>query len=172
MLLSISILNSCKADSDNEFGEALLYIPQSTVQSGGLNNNYTVGLKNSNRGDTIVVVGVYRSGLQALQAVTVDLTAALDTLDYAISRSNTDPYFSFFKSSKLLPEAYYAVPSSIGIKDGEREAWVELKINKNNLISAWDPTVEKYILPLKITNPTRYKLNNRLSTVFFVFTKK
>ena len=73
----------------------------------------------------------------------------------------------------LLPAAYYDVPGRISLNDGERESSVKLLVKKELL--ATDPFFvegNRYILPLRITNPTRYELNSALSLTMFIFEPK
>ncbi|SBV97237.1 DUF1735 domain-containing protein [uncultured Dysgonomonas sp.] len=174
MIALIALLStSCDdIDSEKEWGNALLYISQSTIQSGGTNCNYTVVVKNI-ASDTTVVVGVYRSGLQELKAVEVNLSIDNDSLTQAIARSS-DPAassdFNIYKTAKLLPANYYTIPEKISIKNGNREGYADIILNRKALYA--DPFFvagNRYILPLRISNPTRYELNSKLSLTMFIF---
>ncbi len=169
------LFQSCqKPDKDIEFGNILLYIPQAVVQSGGSNNNFLVTISASGAADTLVSVGLYRSGMESLAAVTVDLITDIDTLQKAIQISrdpSAEAKYDIFKQAKLMPLEYYSVPAKMSLTDGQRDSYVYITINKAKLLSDPDFGAMKFILPLRITNPTKYSLNKKLSLVMFVFSK-
>lgn len=173
IILCLSVLIvSCDGAEDEEFGTPLLYIPQATIQSGGANNNYYVDLKYSTLDDTTVVVGLYRSGLQKLEKVSVSLSVDADTLNKAISQSATNTDFALYENANLLPSDYYILPEGITLNDGVRDTWVEIKISKKQLLDIWTDPNAIYVLPVRISNPTKYTLNEKLSLVMFIFRKK
>lgn len=174
LLAIVCALYSCKSDADIPWGNSLLYMPQAVIQTGGSTNDYMVPLSR-NCGDTSIVVGVYRSGLEPLNLVSVDLIVDTDTLAKAKQMAlqpDVASKYAVYTSAELLPASYYDVPNSITISDGEREAYVRLIIHKEQLLG--DPFIQTegnaYILPLRIANPTRYQLNSSLSLTMFIFT--
>jgi hypothetical protein len=72
-LFVVIILSACESDKDVAWGYSKLYMPQAILQSGGINNNFVVKVNLANTTDTGVVVGLYRSGLEKLESVSVDL---------------------------------------------------------------------------------------------------
>lgn len=167
----VMILNSCDGAGNEEYGSALIYMPQATIQSRGTNNNYTIELP-SILHDTIIPVGVYRSGLQKLQAYNVDIVIDVDTLSKAIAWSTTDNAYKMYATAKLLPEEYYTLSQNISVKKGERSSWTNLVIKREQLFNAWTDNSDVYILPVRITNPSFYELNEQLSLTMFVLKKK
>ena len=163
------IFSSCENSEIQEYGEALLYIPQAVVQNGGLNNNYNIILSNSTNSDTAIAIGLYRSGLQKLERVSVELEIDTDTVNNAVLKSSMYSGYEIYKNSLLLSQEYYNLPTGITLKDGERDTWVELNLEKSRLLSQWPASVERYILPVRIKNPTKYKLNSKLSIVMLIF---
>lgn len=174
--ISALLFSACKkAAKDEEFGFAKLYMPQATVQSAGLNNNYFVYIKNYKTADTTILVGLYRSGLQPLTSVNVSLSVDQDTLAKAIVQSmasGASSNLDVYKTAKLLPQAYYTMPNSIGLNDGQRESYVGLVVNKTLLEADPDYGVKSFILPVRISNPTKFELNPKLSLTMFIFQKK
>jgi hypothetical protein len=169
------LLTSCEnSDKDIDFGNSLLYMPQAIMQSGGTNANYIVPVNLENISDTIIYVGIYRSGLETLREVSVDLRINKDTLQSAIAIANTSgapQAYDIYKTAKLLPANYYKIPDKIGLKTGERESVEQLVLNRKMLSEDgfFQSTGNRYILPVYITNPTRYELNEGLSLTMFVF---
>lgn len=163
---------SCESAKEEEWGNSLLYMPQSVLGSGGQNANLKIDVYASSKSDTSIVVGIYRSGLEPIKSVTADLVIAVDTLASAINLGNTttDDNYQDFKGAKLLPSDYYELPNSISLSNGQRENHVFLKLNKSKLFA--DSHIGTFILPVKLENPTRYKLNEKRSLTFFIFSKK
>ena len=176
LLLASTFIACEKADKDVLWGISKLYMPQAVIQSGGTDINYTVSVDKAAAGDVSVVVGLYRSGLEELKSVSVDLEVYPDTLDRAIEIAggvNPPAAYNIYKTARLLPAAYYDVPGRISLNDGERESSVKLLVKKELL--ATDPFFvegNRYILPLRITNLTRYELNSALSLTMFIFEPK
>lgn len=166
-------LGACqKADYKGEFGNSLLYMPQAVVQSGGTNNNYFVVVKSSVNADTSIAVGLYRSGLETLQSVSVDLVLDADTLQKAIDISKipgAESKYDIYKNAKLMPADYYTVPTKLSLNDNVRESYEPLKIDKSKLLIDPDFGTKVFIIPLRIKNPTRYSLNEKLSLTMFIF---
>ncbi len=161
----ILLITSCEESSkEQEWGISLLYMPQAVIQSGGSNNNYYVELDSSNIADTSIVVGLYRSGLAPLESVTVDLSLDADTLAKAIAGG-------LISNAKLLDPAYYELPSSLILTSGQRNSVDYIVIHKDLLWSDTEPDDMKFILPVRISNPTLYELNNDLSLCMFIFTR-
>lgn len=175
-LISSLLLFACKKPAKDEaFGFSLLYMPQAVLQSAGIGNNFVVPISHSLTADTSILVGLYRSGLEQLNAVSVDLGVDQDSLARTIilaQQSNAPSNLDVYKNAKLLPQSYYTLPSKLNLQDGQRESFVLLKINKTLLESDPDFGVKNLILPVRISNPTKYALNPKLSLTMFIFRKK
>ena len=168
--LMISLWSCEDPVEDEAFGISKVYMPQAGINLGA-DNNYYNELDPAN-GDTSIVVGIYRSGLAALEEVTVDLEIDSDTLEAAMAYAQTpdgsgDTYY-YYRNGHLLNPDYYTLPDHITIPDGSREATVELTINKEAIYSdpAW--VDDYFILPVRITNPSKYELNEDLSLTMVV----
>lgn len=164
-----------EADSDKKWGNSLLYIPQAVLQSGGSNNNYVVKVDKSSTSVNIVV-GLYRSGLEKIENVAVDVVIDKDSLltsiDMAMDSKASNDY-AIYKTAQLLPDSYYTLPSKMSLQDGERESYIELVLDVEKLNE--DPFFipgNRYILPIRIINPTRYELNYRLSLLMLIIEVK
>jgi hypothetical protein len=173
-LFVLMFLSACESDKDVAWGYSKLYIPQAILQSGGLNNNFVVKVNLANTSDTSIVVGLYRSGLEKLESVSVDLGVNTDTLTNAIAIANqtgSSSIYNIYKTASLLPATYYQLPEKIEIKNGFRESSVKLIIKRSNLNDdVFFKTVgNRYILPVYISNPTKYELNKQLSLTMFIF---
>lgn len=164
-----------KAAKDELFGFSLLYMPQASLQSAGIGNDFVINVNKSSSVDTSIVVGLYRSGLEELKGVSVDLGIDQDSLSKSISlaqQTGAPANLAPYKNAKLLPKSYYTLPNILSLKDGEREASVLLKINKTLLEGDPDFGTKNFILPVRISNPTMYKLNDKLSLTMFIVRKK
>lgn len=173
-LLIVLSFSACESDKDVAWGYSKLYMPQAIMQSAGLNNNFVVKVNLANTTDTGVVVGLYRSGLEKLEYVSVDLGINTDTLTTAISIANqtgSSSLYNIYKTARLLPSEYYQLPAKIELKDGLRETSVKLILSRSDLNNDvfFKATGNRYILPVYISNPSRYELNKQLSLTMFIF---
>src|SRR5690554_5036659 len=83
LLVCLPILFSCQDSTlEEEYGKSLIYMPQATKNL-GTDCNLNVLLEPSSSPDTIITLGIYRSGLQQLKSVTVDLVLNTDTVAIA-----------------------------------------------------------------------------------------
>lgn len=168
-------LVSCDSAGDEEFGVSLLYMPQavnSTNSADGGTNNYTIEVSPNSK-DSAITVGVYRSGLEKLGAYSVDLKIDIDSLNIAIAKGlGGEEGYEVYKNVELLPTHYYTLADKISVADGHRDGYVHLTLNKTELLNNWTDPAKKYILPVRVVNPSRYKLNNDLSLTMFILSKK
>lgn len=152
--LLIATLFSCgEADSEKEWGSALIYMPQATygdnkyvVPNDGTalqyNQNYAVS------GDRVnVFLGVYRSGLAALGAYSVKISSG-DARQTGYTR---------------LPEGVFTLPEQVSVTSGNREKTFYLSVDLNFLRSNKGTN---YSLAVSLSEPTNYALNTDISTVF------
>ena len=152
-LFMITILFSCAdIDSEKEWGTALIYIPQATYGD----NNYTVPNDGSQEQNNLnysvsdnkvnIFLGVYRSGLMPLEG-------------YSVKIFSEDIVLSGYEP---LPQNVYVLPDNISVPDGSREKTFYLSVDLDFLRNNEDTD---YALSVKITDPTRYMLNESISTV-------
>ena len=166
------VLISCEDNAkDGEWGISFLYMPQSVLGDGGQTANLSIDVYPSSPSDTSVVVGMYRSGLAPIEAVSAKLVIAPDTLENAIRNATmgVDGYDTF-KNAVLLPADYYELPDAISLENGQRENHVFIKLYKERLFS--DSRIGPFVLPVRLDNPTRYQLNEERSLTFFFFRKR
>lgn len=173
-IIMLFIISCDEVDSEKQWGIAKIYMPQASLQSGGLDNFYYVpsGSNEYNKNYTIdslsgenninVVLGVYRSGLEELDGYSVNVVTKADTVNQLISNG-------VLTNTVLLPEDVYSMPESITVPSGEREAIFYLKINRNTLLNNYPAySGMSLALAVSITNPTKYELNPDLSTTVVI----
>ena len=169
LLVSLAVgLASCGTD-DNEkaLGITKVYMPQAAMLDGGLTHNYPVPLNNnaSTNNYTIdststnytlkIVLGVYRSGLQTLDAYSV--TVAADT-------AATTTAVAGISKGIRLPSDTYTLPTTVSVPNGKRENTFYLEVDLKKLIAQYSSYAsKKIVLVVGISNPTKYELNESLS---------
>jgi hypothetical protein len=164
VLTAIILCSLCSCEEDDnekEWGTALIYMPQAAILNGGVtNNNYPVPL-NSNTSKNYVLneeqnllhitLGVYRSGLQALESYSVTI-AAMDaaTVEAAAKVAN----------GIVLPAGVYELPDEIIVPDGQRQASFHLTVDLNQLGEEYiDRSI---VLVVAISGSSKYELNKDL----------
>lgn len=165
-LLILTGFYSCEDATDKEWGTPKVYMPQASMLNGGINNNYPVPLNNNPATNNYVideatqtlnvVLGVYRSGLQPLEAYQVKLS---------VDNGRTSEIVSSTNRGVELPSDVYSFPTEVSVKDGERQAVFHLSVNLGKLISDYPSySNKKLCLALSLSNPSKYELNEKLST--------
>lgn len=151
LLLACGAASCQKADSEKSWGSSLIYMPQANyhpyaVPNGGseqqTNRNYSIDRA---EGKVKIFLGVYRAGLAELE-------------DYAVSVSvGTTP----LDGTTLLPAGEYALPQTVYCPSGRRDATFYLTVDLAflSMNSSTD-----FSLPVTISDPTRYTLNEQLVT--------
>lgn len=150
---------SCqKGDGDADYGNEFVYIPQATV-SGGIDNYYNVPTGQENTanyyiegGNVNVLLGVIRSGKSAYNAYSVDVL----TDDALSSKAASD------LGATVLPASAYTLPGKVQVADGEAGASFVLAVQQSALTSG------KYVLAVKIANPSKYELAKNNTSVVVV----
>ena len=66
---------------------------------------------------------------------------------------------------------YYELPATLSLKAGNRSNYDYIVIHKDLLWNDAEPDDMRFILPVRISNPTLYELNEDLSLCMFVFTR-
>ncbi|MDY3979173.1 MAG: DUF1735 domain-containing protein [Tidjanibacter sp.] len=152
--LSVVLLSatSCqKSDSQTPWGNAIIYMPQANyspyvVPNSGsqaqTNLNYSIDKDNN---AVNIFLGVYRSGLSELNEYRVDVNSGTTKL----------------MGTTLLPSAHYLLPLTVTCPAGKRDATFYLTVDLDYL-QANRLTV--FSIPVSISNPTLYTLNEDLST--------
>lgn len=151
-IFTVLSFNSCEeADSEKEWGIAKIYMPQSNynpyvVPNSGIdlqaNKNYNVDLENSK---VNIILGVYRSGLQELKTYSVSIAPGTTPLSGTL----------------LLPSDKFVLANSVTCPDGQRDIAFYLSVDLAFLRAN---STSVYSLPVTISNPDRYELNNALVT--------
>lgn len=164
------VFYSCEEPaSEQQWGIAKVYMPQASVQSGS-NHNYIVpsGTNEFNKNYNLennsvnVVLGVYRSGLQPLEGFSVDVGTRADTVNQLINDG-------VLTGAILLPEDAYELPATISVPGGQREATFYLSINRDKLLADHPEAAGMdLVLAVNIANPSRYELNQSLSTTIVI----
>ncbi len=170
------LLAACeKGDSEKEWGESRVYIPQATLLDGGITTHYPVPFNASANAqnyvlDTVdthtlnVVLGVYRSGLAKLDGFSVTVSANDAVLQEKLQA---------VPDAVPIPEGLISFPASVQVPSGEREAIFYLTIDYRRLVEEYGALYGKNLIAvLSIANPTNYTLNEALSTVAIVIDSK
>ncbi len=172
ILLSILFINSgCdKDDSDIQWGNSKIYMPQASLLDGGLSHRYPVPFnsdwvaKNYTYDSTTqvinVVLGVYRSGLQDLEPFSVDVF--VDENTSAQEAENTG-------RGVVLPKELYSLPNKVNVEKGERETIFFLTVDLKKLQEIYPAyATRRLVLTVGISNPSKYELNEALSKTTIV----
>lgn len=146
---------SCEDPALKEaYGESLVYMPQATQNA---DNSIKVTVSATSKSS--ITVGCYRSGLAEKEAFDVELRVASEALGS-----------SAFKSATLLDSKYYdSLPAKLSVPAGERQASAQLVLHDSAIASAY-PAGTVLCLPIKLANPSKYKLNESLATTYVVIT--
>lgn len=173
LLVCLSFFCSCGDPAlEVEYGKAIIYMPQATKNL-GTDNNLSVTLMPSVNSDTTITIGIYRSGLQTKQGVSVDLTINADTIPKAWTIAQdplADVKYSIYKTGVLLTSDYYdALPTLLTIQEGNRDATTGLVIHKAKILTDY-AAGSILLLPVQIKNPTLYEINPDLSLTMVVLT--
>jgi hypothetical protein len=166
IFLTVLILFSCeKSDNQIKWGNSMIYMPQANILDGGFTHNYSVPLNNDSDNyllDTVkntinIYLGVYRSGLAALNSYSVKVAADIDTTNQIIADGT-------IANAVLLPADVYTLPTDVSVPDGQRETTFYLTIDRAKLIANYSSYFDKkLLLTVGISNPSRYTLNQSLS---------
>lgn len=173
LISSFSVLLSCSDDNiSDDMKLSLLYIEQAKTSWNGTTNNYYVDIYNSNQTDTTLTIGLglYQNYKGEAEDVTVELIVDNDSLQKAIALSATDDSYKMYKTAKLLPSRYYTMPQQLSLKGGENKSEVEVLLKKSELLENAHTAVQGgiYIIPLKISNPSKYRVNPTVHFVMYV----
>jgi len=159
-------LVSCgQDDSQTEWGNAKVYMPQAAILDGGLTNNYPVPLNNDPASKNYgidsttnllhIYLGVYRSGLQQLESFSVKI--------YVDDAATTNAV-SGMSNGVALPSDVYSLPTEAVVPDNEREIGFELTVDLNKLLEEYPSyATKKIVLVVGISDPSMYALNENLS---------
>jgi hypothetical protein len=160
----MACFTSCVED-DKEWGYAKIYMPQAAISNGGLDNTYPVPMSGNPSTQNYIIdgetntlkilLGVYRSGLQELEAYSVKVFADVTATADAVANTN---------KGVALPSDAYALPSEVSVDNGQRENTFYLSVDLNKLIADYpDYAANQLVLVVGISDPTRYELNEELS---------
>lgn len=143
---------SCqKADSEKPWGSALIYMPQANYDPYAVPNNGTDQQTNKNyridqaNNRVNIFLGVYRAGLQEFESYTVTVTPGTTPLS----------------GTTLLPAEQYDLPATVTCPSDQRDVGFYLSVDLA-FLKANSGT--NYSIPVTISNPTRYSLNENLVT--------
>ncbi len=158
LLFSVcAALSSCqKPDSDKPWGMTLIYMPQATFNDNHIyevpnagsmdNNNGNLNYRvDATAGKVNIFLGVYRGGLEEQMAYTVNISAGTTALS----------------GTTLLPSTAYTLPASVTCPDGKRDVSFYLSVDIAFLKAN---ATTNFSLPVTISDPTRYTLNEMLVT--------
>jgi hypothetical protein len=169
-------LYSCTKDSDNlnEWGNPWIYMPQAAVLNGGSTNVFPVPNTGPSKNfvlDTIensikIILGVTRSGLQKFEPYTVDVAADIHSTDSIISSNSVS------NGIKLSSEVF-SLPENVSVPAGSNGNSFYLTIDRKKLLDLYGSFYgKKFVLVVRISNPTAYELNPKLSQTIVVIDSK
>ena len=158
-------LISCDtSDSQKEWGNARIYMPQAAMLDGGLTHNYPVPLNNnpatknydidSTTNLLHIYLGVYRSGLQALKSYSVKVY---------VDEAATNNALTGINRGIALPSDIYTLPTEAVVPDNKRETVFNLTVDLNKLAEKYPSyALKKMVLVVGISDPSMYELNEDL----------
>lgn len=173
-LLSGVLFFSCSDDDDvpEDKKLSLLYMTQSRDCWNGTTSNYFIDVREDDGSDIILNIGMglYRNHKDGIEAVTADLKIDSDSLDAAIQKAKDgNSAFTIYQNAKLLPAAYYTVPDKISLAGGQETGEVQIVLKRSEILKDAHTTKGGYfIIPLKLANPTKYRLNDNVYFTMFI----
>lgn len=160
---SVLMMAAASCEEKMEWGNIYVYMPQASILDGGVTHNYPVPLDNNpttrnysidGSGKLLVTLGLYRSGLQALEAFSVEVYADAAASDAAAVAGGYT----------VIPDGYWSIPETVSVQDGQREAVFSLAVDIPKLQEDFPDLFDKTIvLAVGIRNPSRYQLNESLA---------
>ncbi|NDV57360.1 family 16 glycosylhydrolase [Bacteroides sp. 519] len=108
--------------------------------------------------------------------IAVDLKANADSLHKAIAKAPQGGVYEKYAGAELLPEEYYLLSSTemllpAGDKQSENVELIVYSAELINLVQQRQSDAN-FVLPLCITNPSAYAVNNKTNTLMFFFQVK
>ena len=163
---------SCsKDDSKKEYGYSKIYMPQAIIRSGGVDNNYLVPTGtdsstfnyyiDSKTNKLSIILGTNLSG-PSTDAYSVDIQVNNDTVQKMFANKILDTALY-----KLLPVSMYSLPTKLDVAQGARSGTFTLDVDIPQLKSS-GYAGKFLVLAVKIANPTKYELNNAISTTIVI----
>lgn len=164
LFVIVILMCSCQDDADKKWGYAKIYMPQASILNGGINHNYPVPLHNNAATENYVldeetntlriVLGVYRSGLQALNSYSVKVAADANA---------TSGFVASVGRGVALPDDVYTLPAEVSVPTGSREAIFYLSVDLDKLVQDYAFLANKKLcLSVAISDPDRYELKEEL----------
>lgn len=166
---------SCNSDDVADDKKlTLLYLEQAKISWTGTTSDYYVNINKSSNKDTTLslVLKLYQNYKGNTESVTVDLVIDADSLNKAIllgEGGNTS--YNRYKNAKLLPSQYYTIPTNMTLDAGQKSIEAQITINKSELLKDAHTTLQggKYVLPVRISDPTKYRVNPTVCFTMFFF---
>lgn len=155
-----------KNDNGLVFGDEYVYMPQA-LQSGGVSLEYQVpgSLDSAGRNYTVdsaanrlnVILGVLRSGMQDPEGYSAQVSVDADTVTQAIA--------SGALAAVALPDKAYTLPGAVTVPAGSTGTTFDLSVDID-VLKAF--AGKKVALAVKISDPSRYQLNDSYSETIVV----
>ncbi len=174
LLLALVYISCQKGDNQKGWGISNIYMPQASIKDGGITNNYAVPLNNVVNNyllDTVkntiqIDLGVNCSGLVDFNSYSVKVAADVDTTNKIVA-GGTIP------NAVLLPSDVYTLPANVTVPEGQQQGIFHLTIDRAKLIANYSNyNNKKLILVVRISNPSKYVLNQSLSKTIIVIDAK
>ena len=160
-----------KDDAKMDYGFTKIYMPQSVIRSGGINNQYPVptGTDSSTwnysidkaKGKLNITLGASLSG-PGLEAYGVDIKVNNDTIQKLFNAKLLDP-----ATNVIMPSTMFTIPGNLEVAQGKRSGFFTLSIDYALLKSAIYRN--KFLLvSIGFSNARTYELNTALSSAIVV----
>lgn len=158
-----------RKDDSEDYVMGKIFIPQTTVNGGIVDYEYPVPASADSEqahhqldesSNTLqILLGVMHDGKDALP---YDVTVAADGL---LSES----YAARYTNGVILDKKYYTLPDRVSVPSGSRGVGFELSVDLDKLTEDYSRHVDKkFILGIRISDPTDYEINNDRNSVVVV----
>lgn len=167
------IYSACDDDKMDESHKVnLLYIDEAKQIWNGVSCNAFADIRHGGAPDTLLTVNLklYQNHGDKRETITVDIKVDADSLAKAISMSENSTYAAF-KKARLLPAKYYTIDKTqLTLEAGTESVAATIKIDKTSLLKDSYTTESEavYVIPLRIENATKYKVNSNVSCIMYI----
>jgi len=173
--LAASTLYGCKEDdgrADVNIGAyKWLGITQSRDAWDGQDNNMSMKMKETDKGDTVITLNTsLYMNQNADKDCKADIVVNTDSLKHAITLASTGGNYAIYANAVIMPEDAYSFSSKeITLKSGQKKSdGVSLTIHRAAILSnplRNDNPDAVFVLPVSIANSSVYKINDKVSTL-------
>lgn len=163
-------LSSCKDDPDGTLAPAKVYMPQTEVLGGEIDNTYCIPSADA-PGNPAYVIDYENNVLNILLGVAHDGISSEDevSVDVSADTEYTDKAYVGIGKGMVLPADTYSLPQRVSVEAGEREKTFYLSVDLEKLKRNYpDYSVCNLVLAVRISNPSKYELSESRSMTLVV----